>query len=129
MPVIEKGSKQYDLLTLGIRQVELSLKPASPKEILTLLAKLRLHFVSNNMNQRELALMLEDYLTDLAPYPKDILEKACIEYRQNGANTFFPKIGQLISLMHKPWHARRFKLEKLQKLLELSNQKQETKHE
>jgi hypothetical protein len=124
IPIINKDSKIYSLLLVGIRQLEISLKPANTREILTLLAKLRLHFASSVMSEEEVAILLEDYLTDLAPYPADIIEQACIEYRKDGKNLFFPKIGQLLTLMDKYWYPRKFKLKKLNKLLELSNQQQ-----
>src|SRR3954470_7671756 len=79
VPVIVKGSSDYYALITAINQVEKALRPASPKEILYALAKLRLHYATSNMNEQELALLLEDYLNDLSPYPRDILEQACIE--------------------------------------------------
>jgi hypothetical protein len=121
IPMIKKDSKIYPLLFVGIRQLEIALEPASPREILALLAKLRLHFASSVMSEEEVALLLEDYLTDLAPYPSDLIEQACIEYRKDEKNLFFPKISQLLSLMNKHWYPRKFKLKKLKKLLELSN--------
>lgn len=66
--------------------------------------------------------MLKDYLIDLAEYPRDILETACVTYRKNTENLFFPKIGQLIKIMDQIWYLRKAKLAKLKKLLEVSNQ-------
>lgn len=125
VPVIPKKSREYGMLLISLRQVELSLKPARPEEILGLLARLKLHYTTNYRSAEEFKYLLKDYLTDLAEYPKDILEIACINYRKNTDNQFFPKIGQLIKIMDQAWYPRKAKLTKLKKLLEVSNQHKE----
>jgi hypothetical protein len=117
---VPKGSKEYLTIMTYIRQIEIALKPAKPRKILSALARLRLHYATSHMSEQELALMLEDYINDLAEYPKDILENACIEYRKDGRNLFFPKVGQLIALVKQPWQLRKEKLHKLKKLVEAS---------
>ena len=127
VPVLDKNSKSYVLLLIAIRKLEISLYPARPRDILQLLAKLRLHYASSHMSEKELSLLLEDYLNDLAIYPRDILEQACIAYRKSSENLFFPKISQLIKFMNELWYPRKAKLNKLRKLLEVSNQQKESK--
>ncbi len=125
VPVIAKKSREYGMLLIAIRQIELALKPAKAGEILCLLARLKLHYTTNYVSSEEFKYLLRDYLTDLAEYPKDILESACINYRKNTDNQFFPKIGQLIKIMDQIWYPRKAKLTKLKKLLEVSNQSKE----
>lgn len=120
LPVIAKNSKDYFLLITAANQLKRALKPATPKEILYALTKLRLHYATNVMSEHETAILLEDYLNDLSPYPRDILEQACIDYRKGGKHLFFPKIGQLISLMSKYWNLRQLKFQRITKLLEVS---------
>jgi len=121
VPVIKKESKEYYMLLIAIRQLELSLKPASPSQILNALARLRLHFTSSYMSAEEFGCVLSDYIKDLETYPKDILEQACIKFRKTADSQFFPKIGQLIKLLNELWYPRKAKLNKLRRLLAVSN--------
>ncbi len=123
VPIIQKKSKEYGMLIIALRQIEISLKPAKPEEILGLLARLKLHYTTNYISAEEFKYLLKDYLTDLAEYQKDIIEIACVSYRKSTDNLFFPKIGQLIKIMNEYWYPRKAKLTKLKKLLEVSNQK------
>lgn len=125
VPAIPKKSKTYCLILIAIRQYEIALKPAKPAEILNLLARLKLHFASSYTTENEFQYMLTDYLADLAQYPKDLLELACVEFRKNPESQFFPKIGQLIKLIERHFYPRKLRLTKLKKLLEVSNQAME----
>ena len=125
VPLITRKSRMYGLILIAIRDLEMSLRPARPREIIELLGQLRLHYAIASMREEELAVLLKDYVKDLAPYPKDILEQACIEYRKKGANIFFPKIGLLIDYMDLYWYPRKGKLRRLKKLLEVSNKAEE----
>lgn len=121
VPVVAKGSKDYFLLLTAANQIQRALKPATPREILYSLARLRLHYANNTMGEDELAILLEDYMSDLSLYPLDILDQACLEYRRDGNSLFFPKVGQLILLADKYLRPRKLKLERIKKLLEVSN--------
>lgn len=120
VPVVAKGSKNYFLLLTAVNQLQRALKPATPREILYSLARLRLHYANHTMGEDELAVLLEDYMSDLSLYPQDILEQACLEYRRDGNNLFFPKVGQLILLADKYLRPRKLKLDRIKKLLEVS---------
>ncbi len=95
--------------------------PAEPRAILVELAKLRLHYSHLNLTQNELEILLDDYVNDLMPYPIDLIQAACIKYRREGKNLFFPKIGQLLQLIIDPCHKRKWQLDKVKKLLSVSN--------
>lgn len=123
VPVIDKKTKEYALLALAIRQIEIALKPATPREIVMMLSKLRLHFLGAVMTEEESAILLDDYVKDLSTYPSDIIEQACIIYRRSPDSLFFPKIGQLLEYANDLWYPRKAKLMKLKKLQEVSNNK------
>ena len=125
VPVISRKSGTYGNLLIDIRKLEIALKPAKEEEIMTQLARLRLHFSAGYVTTEEFKYLLKDYIADLAQYPKDLIETACNEYRRNTENQFFPKIGQLIKLIQDPWFKRKGKLIRLKKLLEVSNQAHE----
>ena len=95
--------------------------PANELQIMPMLAMLRLHFPMSNLSTESADLLMRDYLNDLSPYPPDIIKEACLEYRHNGQNLHFPKIGQLLELVKKRWYQRKYKLQKLKKLLGASN--------
>lgn len=97
------------------------LMPAEPIEILQAIAKLRLHFPTSHLKDSELKALLSDYLQDMSSYPIDLIEKACVEYRRNHENLFFPKLGQLLKLMDDHWYKRLSKLKKLKILLKNAN--------
>jgi hypothetical protein len=120
MPVIERDSKTYFQLIEAIEIMEDSLKPASTIQILKNLANLRLHFPTSDVAEQEASVLMRDYLTDMATYPADIIHRACIEYRRDVESQYFPKIGKLLNIMNKYWYDRRWKLEKLKKLLSVS---------
>lgn len=47
VPVISRKSKEYGMLIIALRQMEIALKPAKAEEILGLLARLKLHYKAN----------------------------------------------------------------------------------
>jgi hypothetical protein len=100
--------------------MERSLKPASSIQVLKNLANLRLHFPINDITEQESSLLMRDYLTDMSVYPDDIIYQACVEYRRDVESQYFPKIGKLLNIMNKYWYDRKWKLEKLKKLLSVS---------
>lgn len=122
IPVLDKSSEIYALLPSAIKKVEASLYPSTSKEILQLLAQLRLHYASSHMSEQQLTVLLNDYLDDLAVYPKDLIEQACIDYRKSSDCTFFPKISQLIKLIEGRWYQRKAKLHKLKRLQAVNDQ-------
>ena len=64
------------------------------------------------------------YISDMALYPADIVEQACIEYRRDSDSLYFPKVGKLLKLMNNHWYMRKWRLEKLKALLAVSNEKE-----
>jgi hypothetical protein len=102
-------------------RLEQLMLPAEPRAILVELAKLRLHYSHLNLTQKELEILLGDYVNDLMPYPIDLIRAACISYRRDPKHLFFPKIGQLLQLIIDPCHMRKWQLDKMKKLLLVSN--------
>lgn len=53
-------------------------------------------------------LLISDYLEDLAEFTIEQLQRAVVDYRRDGKNKFFPKIGELRDLISPPretqWH-------------------------
>lgn len=102
--------------------IEHLLQPASTVQIMKRLARLRLHFPTSNMSEQELAMLLQDYIAGMAVYPVDIIEMASLEYLRSKESLYFPKLGQLISLMNKYWYQRKWDFERLKKLRAVSDQ-------
>jgi hypothetical protein len=121
VPVISKDSILYSQLIEAIEMIEGLLIPADDTKIIPLLAKLRLHFNLSHLSDNEIIVLMDDYLEDLSIYPFDLIEQACLEYRRDKNSLFFPKVGQLLGLIKGKWYARKYKLQKLKKLLEVSN--------
>lgn len=121
VPVIPKKSSTYGNLLIDIRKLEIAMRPAKEEEIMILLARLRLHYSAGYTTAEEFKHLLKEYISDLAGYPRDLIEMACTEYRRNTDNLFFPKIGQLIKIINEPWFKRKGRLTRLKKLLEVSN--------
>jgi hypothetical protein len=100
--------------------LENQLIPAHPRGIMMEIAKLKLHYHFHNLSEQEAESLLNDYIDDLVKYPIDLIKSACVKYRQNSQNLFFPKSGQLIDLISSDWYDRKWQLTKMQKLLEKS---------
>lgn len=120
VPVISKNSVVYDQLIEAISVIEKLLEPANETDIIPLLVKLRLHFSLQHLSEIEISILINDYLEDISIYPIDIIEQACIDYRKCEKSLFFPKVGQILALIKDKWYKRRYKLQKLKKLLETS---------
>jgi hypothetical protein len=121
IPVIKKDSEFYKNILKSIKTVEALLLPANPRQILTSLAKLRLHYATAQMTEAENRLMIHDYINDLSTYPIDIIEQSCVDYRRDAQNQFYPKIGQLIKIANQYFCMRKWKIQKLKALIEVSN--------
>jgi hypothetical protein len=120
IPIILKDSGLYAELIRSIDDLQTHLEPACSEMILAELLKLRLHYANCNLTHQESKIILQDYICDLKLYPIDLIRSACIKYRISPESLFFPKIGQLIQLIAGPYHKRKWKLEKMTKLLEVS---------
>lgn len=120
IPVIDRNSRLYSQLLEAISRFEKLLEPSCDTETIQLLAKLRLHFVLSQLSEAEIGILINDYLEDVSIYPLDIIEQACIDYRRDKNSLFFPKVGQLLELIKERWYPRKYKLQKLKKLLDAS---------
>ena len=61
------------------------------------LMALALHYPKSSRTEREQALWLSDYLSDLRSVGPDTVERACAEWRRSDARAF-PKVGELLKL-------------------------------
>ncbi len=98
--------------------LQAALLPAKPEDIFAELGRLKLHFPGTAMNAGENELLIRDYLSDLSVFPMDLIELVCQEYRLNGDNKFFPKLGTLRSMLIIHYALRISKSNRLLALIE-----------
>ena len=65
------------------------------------LAKLAAHYWRPDFTATQAEMLFDDFVEDLAGFKDEEVETACRLYRQNGANQFFPKPGQLREILLK----------------------------
>src|SRR3989344_4339095 len=101
VPVLATGGEEYENLRNAVKDLRQLLTSATDEEIIFELKKLSTHCGISNRESVNFAMMLDDYLDDLAAYPIDLLRDACRQYRNspNKENDFFPRPGKLIPLM------------------------------
>ncbi len=121
IPVVENNSAVYAKITEWIDIFEKSLNSAEPQQILTALARLRLHCPTVTMSEYESELLIKDYIADLSNFPLDLIIQACNEYRYGCENKFFPSIAMLLELIRPHIYFRQLKLTRLKKLKEVSD--------
>lgn len=100
---LAKNPEAVDKLRQEHQRLTWLLYPAHPNEIMAYLGKLVLHFPQTNMEDRHLSMLYEDYIDDLGKYPADMIRQACVDYRHNAENQFFPKVAQLMALINPKW--------------------------
>lgn len=108
------SDEQAALLPELIDSFEAALQPAPREAIVTFLARLATHFW-NEKTQTEWQILFEDYATDLAEMPLDILVEGIGRYRCKGK--WWPKVAELFAEMEPLLRDKRQKLERLQMLL------------
>jgi hypothetical protein len=120
VPTIDRDSALYDQLIKARDEMEAKLMPARISDILTVLARLRFHYPTAGMNEKQFSYLLEDYVEDLSIYPIDLINDACKAYRRDGKHQFFPKIGELLTLIKEHWYPRRSRLQRINTLIDNS---------
>lgn len=65
------------------------------------LAKLAQHYWRPDFSAIQAEMLFADFVEDLAQFSEHEVETSCRLYRQNGANQFFPKPGQLRDIAMK----------------------------
>lgn len=75
-----------------------SLTPAKPAEVAQLIEELMIMHPATGKTEADNRVMARAWLTDLAEYPADAIEAACVQWRRND-NPFMPKPGQLMALI------------------------------
>ncbi len=96
-----------------------ALLPADPEEIFEEVSNLKVHFLGSKLSERESKILVHDYIVDLSIFPSDLIKFICREYRL-GNNQFFPKVGQLYTMLVPLFSARISKANKLLALIEAS---------
>lgn len=76
--------------------------PGKDEAILALLGKLALHYWRPDFTPGQARQVYADYVYDLGPFALSDIAAAINEYRQTGANRFFPSSGALIDIITKP---------------------------
>ena len=76
----------------------LPVDPLVRDRIKAVLGRLALHLPPTRMPAQQFDLLLDDYLTDLAPYSVTLVEGACDNWRRKG-EPHFPKVSDLIRLI------------------------------
>lgn len=100
-----------------------SLLPAQLEEIFEEVSNLKLHFLGNKLSERESEVLVKDYIVDLNFFPFDLIKFICREYRLSN-NQYFPKVGQLYTMLVPLFSARISKANKLLALIEASQNNQ-----
>ncbi len=103
-----------EALLAAIREAEWWLTSCPRPRLLELLSRLRLHCPMRDMAEAEARLLLEDYLTDLAEVPVDIIEAECIRWRRS--QKWFPSIAELLAACEPDWSRRRRYLHRLEQV-------------
>lgn len=116
VPLIAKDSADYGAVVSAIAQIEGLMHPSQPQDILGLLAVLRLHKPDANLDEEQMTQKLLGYIEDLSEYPIDLIAEACVIYRRNPHEKFFPGTAQLREIIIPLWYRRKLNLQKLQLL-------------
>lgn len=120
VPVINQDSTIYSSLIYWSKVLQELLLPAKPEDVFAELGRLKLHFPGVVMEERENEILIQDYVIELSIFPIDLIKLVCREYRLDGSNKFFPKLGQLYTMTIPHFSARISKSNKLLALIEAS---------
>lgn len=123
IPVIEHNSAIYSQALKWSNILQEALLPADPKHIFMHLTNLRVHFKGHSLSETESRILIQDYISDLSHLPLDLIELVCKEYRHDGNSQFFPKAGQLRTAANQHLCVRVSKLNKLNAILQISENK------
>lgn len=123
VPVVSQNSDLYQSILYWSKVMQESLLPAQPEEIFEEVSNLKLHFLGNKLSERESEVLVKDYIVDLSFFPFDLIKFICREYRLSN-NQYFPKVGQLYTMLVPLFSARISKANKLLALIEASESNQ-----
>ena len=84
-----------------------SLSPANPSEIAEMVDRLAWHYPRTARPEKARRAVAEDWLSDLAHLPADIIDAACAAWRR-APNDYAPTPGHLLALATPILEARRF---------------------
>jgi len=124
IPVTPKNSNEYRELENAVRQLRQMMQPASAAEAGFELKRLSVWCPMGSRDVRDFKMMIHDALTDLAELPLDLLQKACVSYRNDPDPRcdFFPRPVKLKTIVADDLRARRLTLYRLERLLEIANE-------
>jgi hypothetical protein len=121
VPVIEKNSAIYFLILHWNKVLQKALLPTDPRKVFAEISRLKIHFPGIAMSERENEILIHDYITELSIFPADLIELVCREYRLDGENKYFPKLGHLRSMIIPHFYKRLSKSNRLLALIEASS--------
>ena len=88
----DRDACKHAVLTL-----ERMLQPASREEVAVLLGRLLLHSAKQpKHDEKQWKLIFDDYQTDLAEFPLDILEETAVEWRRS--KPWWPHVSDLLAI-------------------------------
>ncbi|MEK6733862.1 MAG: hypothetical protein AABY27_02010 [Pseudomonadota bacterium] len=120
IPVIEHDSFIYTQAVKWSKILHEALAPADYKQIFMHLTNLRAHFKSPAFSEIESQIVIQDFISDLAHLPLDLIELTCRQYRRDSESKYFPKPGQLRTIANAHLCIRVAKLNKLNAILQAS---------
>lgn len=97
LPVLTDEGRE-ELLASKVALSDAMRRP-TPDEFKTILTRLRLHFGMQDKSPEEVRSLLNDYWDDLREYPVLLLADVARQWRRNPANKWFPKVGELLTLI------------------------------
>lgn len=80
--------------------------PSAPKEVITALGALSLHYWRPDFTQEQARMLYGDYISDLSDYPIDLILDGIKAYRKKPEAKWFPKVGELIALVEPHYRKR-----------------------
>lgn len=117
VPVLRRGGEAWQAASRELSACQAGEGKASNDMVAGLMIRLLAHYWHAGMPQVLQDLVAQDFAEDLAGVSSADLADACRRYRRDPANIHAPKPGQLLALVEKARGERRWKLQRLQILV------------
>lgn len=99
-------------------------EPATAPQVAILLHRLSLHYPDRKLNDKEAASVAQDWLSDLAGIPYDLIESAFTAWRRGPKSSFYPKPGEILAIIESEVRYRKHLAKRAREALELLNRSQ-----
>lgn len=121
VPVLCISSPSFALECDEAEKIEASISGETPGEVMaTLMVKLQGHYWQPAMSEALAREVAKDYARLLSHFPPDVMREACDVWLLNHENKFFPKVGELKQVMETILYRRKWRLQRLRKLIEVA---------